>query len=127
MQVVCSGAMKTKMTTAQLATKERLAAETRARLEPVWNAPGFAAEHEAWRVAHRAAEKMCAARKRAGITQATLARRLRIPRANISRMENGQNVTFTSFARYLNGCGYDFDIRIFPAVKPLANRMPASV
>ena len=119
--------MKTKMTTAQLATKERLAAETRARLEPIWNAPGFADEHEAWRVAHRAAEKMCAARKRAGITQATLARRLRIPRANISRMENGQNVTFASFARYLNGCGYDFDIRIFPAVKPSANRMPASV
>jgi len=62
--------MKTKMTPEQLAVKEHLAAETKARLEKVWNAPGFAAEHEAWRTEHRAAAEMCAARERAGMTQA---------------------------------------------------------
>lgn len=106
--------MKPKMTPEQLAVKERLAAETKARLAKVWNAPGFAAEHEAWRTEHRAAAEMCAARERAGITQAALARRLNIPRANVSRMERGQNVTFATFARYLNGCGFDFSIRVFP-------------
>jgi len=108
---------KTKMTPEQVATKERLAAETKVRLEKVWRAPGFAAEHEAWRTEHRAAAEMCAARERAGMTQAELARRLRMPRANVSRIERGQNVTFATFARYLNGCGFDFAIRVFPIRK----------
>ena len=116
--------MKTKMTPEQQMVKERLAAETKARLSKVWNAPGFAAEHEAWRTEHRAAAEMCAARERAGITQADLARRLHIPRANVSRMERGQNVTFATFARYLNGCGFDFSIRVFPIRKGGASATP---
>ena len=67
---------------------------------------------------------MCKARERAGMTQADLARRLRIPRANVSRMENGQNVTFATFAKYLNGCGFDFAIRIFPLRTGAANADP---
>ena len=106
--------MKTKMTPEQLAIKERLAAETKARMDAVWNSPGFADEHAAWLNEHRAAAEMCKARERAGMTQAALARRLRIPRANVSRIENGQNVTFATFAKYLHGCGFDFSIRIFP-------------
>lgn len=106
--------MKTKMTPEQMAMKERLAAETRKRMDAIWNAPGFAEEHEAWLKEHRAAVEMCKARKRAGITQEALARRLRVPRTNVSRMENGQNVTFATFARYLLGCGYDFRITVFP-------------
>ena len=102
------------MTPDQMAVKERLAAETRKRMDEIWNAPGFAEEHEAWQKEHHAAVEMCKARKRAGITQEILARRLRIPRSNVSRMENGQNVTFATFARYLLGCGYDFRITVFP-------------
>lgn len=116
--------MKAKMTPEQLAVRERLAAETKARLEKAWNAPGFAAEHEAWRTEHRAAAEMCAARERAGMTQAALARRLNIPRANVSRMERGQNVTFATFARYLNGCGFDFSIRVFPVRRGGASAAP---
>ena len=116
--------MKTKMTPEQLAVKERLAAETKARMDAVWNSPGFAAEHAAWLNEHRAAAEMCKARERAGMTQAALARRLRIPRANISRMENGQNVTFATFAKYLNGCGFDFAIRIFPLRHDAADGAP---
>ena len=123
--------MKTKMTPEQLAIKERLAAETKARMDAVWNSPGFADEHAAWLNEHRAAAEMCKARERAGMTQAALARRLRIPRANVSRMENGQNVTFATFAKYLNGCGFDFSIRIFPlrpdasTAAPTRRRQPA--
>ena len=123
--------MKTKMTPEQLAIKERLAAETKARMDAVWNSPGFADEHAAWLKEHRAATEMCKAREKAGMTQAALARRLRIPRANVSRMENGQNVTFSTFAKYLNGCGFDFSIRIFPlrpdasTAAPTRRRQPA--
>ena len=60
---------------------------------------------------------LCAARKKANLTQAELARRIHTPRENISRMENGQNVTFATFARYLRGCGFDFSLRIFPIGK----------
>ena len=116
--------MKTKMTPEQLAVKERLAAETKARMDAVWNSPGFAAEHAAWLKEHRAAAEMCKARERAGMTQADLARRLRIPRANVSRMENGQNVTFATFAKYLRGCGFDFAIRVFPLRTNAANGAP---
>ena len=47
-------------------------------------------------------------------SKAELARRMKIPRANVSRIENGQNVTFETFARYLRGCGFDFSLKIFP-------------
>ena len=117
--------MKTKMTPEQLAIKKRLAAETKARMDAVWNSPGFQEEHAAWLTEHRAAAEMCKARERAGMTQAALARRLHIPRANISRMERGQNVTFATFAKYLNGCGFDFSIKIFPL--PPADTRPALV
>ena len=106
--------MKTKMTPEQLAMKECLAAQTKARMDAVWNDPAFRKEHVVWLKEHRATAEMCKARERAGITQATLARRMRIPRANVSRMENGQNVTFATFANYLRACGFDFSIRIFP-------------
>lgn len=107
--------MKTRKTPEQTAERERLVAETRARLGAVWGAPGFAEEHEAWRKERRAAAEMCKARRLAGITQEALARRLHVPRANVSRMERGQNVTFATFARYLGGCGFDFEIRVFPS------------
>ena len=106
--------MKTKMTSEQLATKERLLKRTKGEMDALWRDPGFRAEHAAWQKEYRAAAEMCAARERAGITQEALARRLRIPRANVSRMENGQNVTFATFTKYLNGCGFDFAITIFP-------------
>ena len=37
-----------------------------------------------------------------------LAERMHMPHANVSRIENGQNVTFATFARYLRGCGFDW-------------------
>ena len=60
------------MTPERLAIKERLAAETKARMDAVWNSPGFADEHAAWLNEHRAAAEMCKAREKAGMTQAAL-------------------------------------------------------
>jgi len=99
------------------ALRERLAARTKAQMDAWWSDPAFRAEHAIWEKEYKAAVAMYKARESAGITQSVLARRMRIPRANVSRMENGQNVTFATFAKYLNGCGFDFAIRIFPIRK----------
>ena len=109
--------MKTKMTKEQQAERARLLAETNARHEKDWDRPGFAERYAEWEKEYTAETAMCAARKKANLTQAELARRIHTPRENISRMENGQNVTFATFARYLRGCGFDFSLRIFPIGK----------
>jgi len=62
--------MKTKMTPEQLAVKERLLKRTKDEMDALWNDPGFRAEHKVWQKEYRAAAEMCAARERAGMTQA---------------------------------------------------------
>ena len=106
--------MKTKMTPKQLAVKAKLLAETKARMEREEAEPGFAENYAAWEREYDANVAMYKARQKAKLTQAQLAKRMKIPRANVSRIENGQNVTFATFARYLRGCGFDFSLRIFP-------------
>jgi len=106
--------MKTKMTPEQLAVKARLLSETKARMERDESAPGFAEGYAAWKKEYDATVAMYKARREANLTQAELAKRMKMPRANVSRIENGQNVTFATFARYLRGCGFDFSLRIFP-------------
>lgn len=109
--------MKKKMTPEQLALKARLLAETKARMEREEAKPGFAEQYAAWKREYDATVAMYKARQKANLTQAELAKRMKIPRANVSRIENGQNVTFATFARYLRGCGFDFSLRIFPIGK----------
>lgn len=99
------------------ALKERLLAETEARHSKDWERPGFAEGYAAWEREYRATVELCKARRKAKLTQEELARRINIPRANVSRIERGQNVTIATFARYLRGCGFDFSIRIFPIGK----------
>ena len=105
--------MKTKMTPKQLAVRARLLAETKARMERDESKAGFAEGYAAWKKEYDATVAMYKARQEAKLTQAELAKRMKIPRANVSRIENGQNVTFATFARYLRGCGFDFSLRIF--------------
>lgn len=94
--------------------KARLAKRTRDEMDREWSDPKFREEYEAWEREYRATVALYKARQKANLTQAELARRMKIPRANVSRIENGQNVTFETFARYLRGCGFDFSLRIFP-------------
>ena len=111
--------MKTKpMTkTERDALKAKLAAQTKEEMEAVWNAPGFREEHEAWLREYDAEVAMAEARRRANITTSELARRMRSTRMNVRRIENGQNVTLATLARYLHGCGFDYRLRIFPIGK----------
>ena len=96
------------------ALKERLAKRTRDEMEREWADPKFREDYAAWEREYRATVALYKARQEANLTQAELAKRMKIPRANVSRIENGQNVTFATFARYLRGCGFDFSIKIFP-------------
>ena len=103
------------MTKEELAAlKARLLAETKERMARDEARPGFAEEYDAWDREYRATVALHQARQKANLTQAELAKRMKIPRANVSRIENGQNVTFATFARYLRGCGFDFSLKIFP-------------
>ena len=99
----------------ELATlKERLAKRTRDEMEREWADPKFREDYAAWEREYRATVALYKARQKANLTQAELARRMRTPRAQVRRIENGQNVTFATFARYLRGCGFDFSLKIFP-------------
>ena len=103
------------MTKVELAAlKERLAKRTREEMDREWADPKFREDYAAWEREYRATVALYKARQEAKLTQAQLAKRMKIPRANVSRIENGQNVTFATFARYLRGCGFDFSLRIFP-------------
>lgn len=97
------------------ALRERLARRTKAEMSALERDPEFRREHAVWEKEYRAAAVLHAARQKAGLTQVDLAARMNTRRSNVSRMENGQNVTFATFTRYLLGCGYDFRITVFPA------------
>ena len=106
------------MTKEELAElKERLARRTREEMEREWADPKFREGYAAWEREYNATVTLYRARKQANLTQAELAKRMKTPRAQVSRIENGQNVTFATFARYLRGCGFDFSLRIFPIGK----------
>ena len=99
------------------ALRERLAKRTRDEMAREREDPARRAEHEAWLREYDAEVAMAEARRKANITQAELARRMRTPRANVRRIESGQNITLATLARYLHGCGFDFKLRIFPLRK----------
>ena len=96
------------------ALKDRLARRTHEEMEREWSDPKFREDYAAWEREYRATVALYKARHEANLTQAELAKRMKTPRAQVSRIENGQNVTFATFARYLRGCGFDFSLRIFP-------------
>lgn len=58
---------------------------------------------------------MMEAKKRSGLSQSAIARRLGMPQPNISRIEHSEVVSFNTFADYLMACSFDFTINIRPA------------
>ena len=94
--------------------KARLLMGTKARHAKRRKEPGYAEGYAAWEQEYNATVAMHKARKAANLTQDELARRMNIPRANVSRIENGQNVTIATLARYLRSCGFAFSLNIHP-------------
>ena len=57
---------------------------------------------------------MMEAKKRSGLSQSAIARRLGMPQPNVSRIEHSEVVSFNTFAEYLAACGFDFAIKLQP-------------
>ena len=55
---------------------------------------------------------MIEAKKRSGLSQSAIAKRLGIPQPNVSRIEHSEVVTFNTFSDYLMACGFDFTIKL---------------
>lgn len=53
------------------------------------------------------------ARKRSGLKQIEIAKRMNIPQANVSRIEHSADaITFKTFAAYLKACGFSFTVSL---------------
>ena len=57
---------------------------------------------------------MAEAKKRSGLSQSAIARRLGMPQPNVSRIEHSEVVSFNTFADYLMACGFGFTIDLRP-------------
>ena len=55
---------------------------------------------------------MMEAKKRSGLSQSAIARRLGMPQPNVSRIEHSEVVSFNTFADYLMACGFGFTINL---------------
>ena len=63
---------------------------------------------------HTMSFAMAEAKKRSGLSQSAIARRLGMPQPNVSRIEHSEVVTFNTFAEYLAACGFYFTINLQP-------------
>lgn len=106
------------LTEQQKSLRAKAIVDGAAMMAEIHNRPGFDDEQQEWRNEYNAAVALCAARKRAGLSQQVVAERMKIPRSNVSRIEGGLNITFATFAKYLKACGFDFSVNIRPAELP---------
>ena len=65
----------------------------------------------AQRIARRVLESLIAARRKAGLTQSTVARRMGVPQPVVSRLELGSHSpTLTTLARYADAIGVRLEV-----------------
>lgn len=62
------------------------------------------------KVSLKAAQIACEMRKKAGLTQLEIAKRLHIKQPNYARIERGQNITVNTLADIAYACGAEIDI-----------------
>lgn len=106
--------MKT-LTKRQMQLREKAIADGAVMMKEIHGRPGFDESQVEWHKEYDASVALCAARKRAGLSQEAVARRMEVPRSNVSRIEAGLNITFATFTKYLRACGFDFTINIRPS------------
>jgi ribosome-binding protein aMBF1 (putative translation factor) len=80
--------------------------------ETFLSAPENKAAVEKARLALDVAEKLCEARRRAGLTQTVLAQRIHTSQANIARIERGSNASIFTIAAYAGACGRHVKINL---------------
>ncbi len=80
-------------------------------LEELREIPGFDEYRE--RATNALQMALLDARKRSGLKQTEIARRMKIPQANVSRIEHcADAITLKTFSAYLKACGFSFTINI---------------
>ena len=88
--------------------------ERRGGIEELREIPGFAENETAIRKDNALRLAIAEARRRSGLTQTALARRMGMPQPNVSRLERGGAISFSTFSDYLAACGFDFSITLLP-------------
>jgi ribosome-binding protein aMBF1 (putative translation factor) len=104
---------KTYERTKENGIKKRAAAFTKGGkvLDEMREIPGFDEYHE--RGVNALQTALIDARKRSGLKQTEIAKRMKIPQANVSRIEHcADAITFKTFAAYLKACGFSFSVNL---------------
>jgi hypothetical protein len=78
-------------------------------LEELREIPGFDEYQE--RAMNALQMALLDARKRSGLKQTEIGKRMKFPQANVSQIEHSTDaITFKTFAAYLKACGFSFAI-----------------
>ena len=93
-----------------------LSGERKGGIEELRAIPGFIENEASIRKENALHLAMMEAKKRSGLSQSAIARRLGMPQPNVSRIEHSEVVSFNTFAAYLFACGFDFTIDLQPVV-----------
>ena len=105
--------MKT-LTKQQMKLREKCARESDSFFKKEWSKPGFDREMDAFRQEYEMNVAMYKAKKESGLTQTEIAKRMGIPRPNVSRIEHSRTVSFDTFCSYLKACGFAFTFALMP-------------
>ena len=92
-----------------------LSGERKGGIEELRAIPGFVENETSIRKENALHLAMIEAKKRSGLSQSAIAKRLGIPQPNVSRIEHSEVVTFNTFSDYLMACGFDFTIKLHVA------------
>lgn len=103
-----------KLTAKQIKLREKCAKESDAFFKKEWARPGFADEMGTFRQEYEMNVAMYKAKKESGLTQTEIAKRMGIPRPNVSRIEHSRTVSFDTFCSYLKACGFAFTFALMP-------------
>ena len=89
-----------------------LSGKRKGGIEELRTIPGFIENEASIRKENALHLAMMEAKKRSGLSQSAIARRLGMPQPNVSRIEHSKVVSFNTFADYLMACGFDFTINL---------------
>ena len=84
------------------------------RLKKKWQADSeFREAYDALKPEFQVARQLIAARNRAGLSQAEVARRMGTTQSTVARLESGQRLpAMSSLQRYANAIGHRLDVRL---------------
>ena len=92
--------------------RRRKALDDKGGIEELRTIPGFIENEASIRKENALHLAMMEAKKRSGLSQSAIARRLGMPQPNVSRIEHSEVVSFNTFADYLMACGFGFTINL---------------